>query len=74
MIILVMMETWELIILLFILALAVLPTVLALIDIQKSEFQGNTKLIWLLVVIFLSFFGAILYFLIGKEQKTTTNN
>jgi len=52
----------------------VLPTVLALIDIQKSEFQGNTKLIWLLVVIFLSFFGAILYFLIGKEQKTTTNN
>ncbi|AOR27488.1 hypothetical protein FORMB_04270 [Formosa sp. Hel1_33_131] len=68
------METWELIILLFILALAVLPTVLALIDIQKSEFQGNTKLIWLLVVIFLSFFGAILYFLIGKEQKTTTNN
>ncbi|WP_069675876.1 PLD nuclease N-terminal domain-containing protein [Formosa sp. Hel1_33_131] len=74
MIVLAMMETWELIILLFILALAVLPTVLALIDIQKSEFQGNTKLIWLLVVIFLSFFGAILYFLIGKEQKTTTNN
>ena len=74
MITLAIMETWELIILLFILALAVLPTVLALIDIQKSEFQGNTKLIWLLVVIFLSFFGAILYFLIGKEQKTTTNN
>ena len=74
MIVLAMMETWELIILLFILALAVLPTVLALIDIQKSEFQGNTKLIWLLVVIFLNFFGAILYFLIGKEQKTTTNN
>ena len=74
MIVLAIMETWELIILLFILALAVLPTVLALIDIQKSEFQGNTKLIWLLVVIFLSFFGAILYFLIGKEQKTTTNN
>lgn len=74
MIVLAMMETWELIILLFILALAVLPTVLALIDIQKSKFLGNTKLIWLLVVIFLSFFGAILYFLIGKEQKTTTNN
>ena len=74
MIILVMMETWELIILLFILALAVLPTVLALIDIQKSEFQGNNKLIWLLVVLFMSIFGAILYFLIGREQKITANN
>ena len=72
MIILVMMETWELIILLFILALAVLPTVLALIDIQKSEFQGNNKLIWLLVVLFMSIFGAILYFLIGREQKIIT--
>ena len=74
MIILVMMETWELIILLFILALAVLPTVLALIDIQKSEFQGNNKLIWLLVVLFMSIFGAILYFLIGREQKINTKN
>jgi len=74
MIILVMMETWELIILLFILALAVLPTILALIDIQKSEFQGNNKLIWLLVVLFMSIFGAILYFLIGREQKITANN
>jgi len=68
------METWELIILLFILALAVLPTILALIDIQKSEFRGSNKLIWLLVVLLMSFFGAILYFLIGSEQKTTTNN
>ena len=74
MIILAMMETWELIILLFILALGILPTVLALIDIIKSEFQGKTKLIWLLVVIFLSLFRAILYFLIGKEQKKTTKN
>ena len=63
------MGTWELIILIIVIALGFLPTVLALIDILKSEFQGNSKLIWLLVVLFLNLFGAILYFLIGKEQK-----
>jgi len=58
------METFELITLIIVIALGILPTVLALIDIIKSEFQGNSKLIWLLVVLFLNLFGAILYFVL----------
>jgi len=42
----------------------------ALIDILKSDFEDNTiKLIWLLVVFFLSLLGAILYYFIGQKQK-----
>jgi len=69
-----MMETWELIILIILLALGISPTILAVVDIRKGEFRGNDKLIWLLVVLFMSIFGAILYFLIGREQKINTKN
>ena len=55
------------IILVFILPLAI--WLLVLIDILKSEFNGSNKIIWLLVVIFLSFIGVILYLLIGRSQK-----
>ena len=48
---------------------ALLLPILAIIDILTSEFKGNDKIVWLLVVIFLSFFGAILYLVIGREQK-----
>ncbi|MFI2741868.1 PLDc N-terminal domain-containing protein [Zhouia sp. PK063] len=42
---------------------------LALIDILKNEFSGNNKIVWVLVVIFFSLLGSILYFTIGKNQK-----
>jgi hypothetical protein len=43
----------------------------ALIDILKSDFKDNTnKIIWLLVVFFLNGFGAILYYFIGRNQKS----
>lgn len=42
----------------------------ALIDLLKSDFKNSTnKLIWLLVVVFLYAFGALLYFFIGRQQK-----
>ena len=42
----------------------------AFIDILKSDFEDNIiKLIWLLVVFFLSVLGAILYYFIGQKQK-----
>ena len=45
--------------------------IIALIDILKSDFRDtNDKIIWALVVIFLPVIGSILYFLIGKSQKT----
>lgn len=46
-------------------------TIIALVDILKSEFSGNNKLVWVLVVLLLNFFGTILYFMIGRQQKLT---
>ena len=47
--------------------------VIALVDVLKSEFKGNDKIIWLIVVIVLPVVGAILYFLVGKKQKIVGN-
>ena len=42
----------------------------ALLDILKSDFKdGINKLIWLLVVFFLYALGALLYLLIGRNQR-----
>ncbi len=42
----------------------------ALIDILKSDFKDSiNKLIWLLVVFFLYALGALLYVIIGRNQK-----
>lgn len=43
--------------------------IVALIDIAKNEFNGNDKLMWILLVIFTNPIGSILYFTIGKKQK-----
>ncbi|MCL5031492.1 MAG: PLD nuclease N-terminal domain-containing protein [Bacteroidetes bacterium] len=59
----------EIILILFVL----LPTILwvaALVDILKSNFKGDNKLIWILVVVFLPIIGAVLYFIIGRNKKT----
>lgn len=58
----------ELFILLCILAPLVL-WVIALVDIIKSDFVGNNKLIWLLLVLLIPLLGVILYFFIGRNQK-----
>lgn len=63
------MGTWQLVIILTILLLGILPTIIALIDILKNQFDGNRKLIWLLVVVITNIFGAFLYFLIGRNQR-----
>lgn len=59
-------------ILILLVSLGFLPTLIALIDITKSKFKANDKIIWLLIVLFTSFFGAILYFLIGRDQRIKT--
>ena len=42
---------------------------IALVDILKSKFEGDSKLIWVIVVVFVPIMGSILYFLIGRNQK-----
>jgi hypothetical protein len=36
---------------------------------DDSMYQSGNKLIWVLIIVFLSWIGAILYFLIGRPQR-----
>jgi len=58
----------EMLLLLFVLIPVVL-WITALVDCLKSNFAGDSKIIWVLVIIFLPVLGSILYFLIGRNQK-----
>ena len=64
-----MIGPWQMILILIALFLGIIPTIIALIDILKNKFEGNNKILWVLVVIFVNFFGAILYFAIGRKQR-----
>jgi hypothetical protein len=44
--------------------------IIALVDVLKSEFRGqNDKLLWAIVIVLGGVIGAILYFVIGRNQK-----
>ena len=64
-----MIGPWQLIIILIALFLGVIPTIIALVDILRSKFNGNDKIVWVLVVLFFNIIGAFLYFIIGRKQK-----
>lgn len=57
---------------LFILAFVLLPTlfwVVMLVDVVRRRFADpTTKLIWVLVVIFTHFVGALVYYVVGRKQ------
>jgi hypothetical protein len=61
----------ELYILIFVATLFFVIPIVALIDILKSDFEGNNKLIWVLVVLLSWIIGAVIYFFIGRKQKVT---
>jgi len=54
---------------LLIILIPVILWVLALVDCLKSEFSGDNKIVWILVIIFLPVLGSILYFTVGRDQK-----
>jgi hypothetical protein len=45
--------------------------VAALIDVTRPgrQVRGDNKLIWVLIIIFVSLFGPLLYFLVGREES-----
>ncbi|MDN3594935.1 PLD nuclease N-terminal domain-containing protein [Zunongwangia endophytica] len=61
----------QLILILITCLFALLFPLLAIIDIVRNDFKGNDKIVWLLVVIFFSFFGTLLYFVMGRKQRLT---
>lgn len=42
---------------------------IALIDVLRNEFTGNNKIIWVLVILCMPIFGALLYLIIGRKQR-----
>jgi hypothetical protein len=42
---------------------------LAIVDIVRSRFEGNMQLIWVIIVVCFNLIGAILYFIMGRNQK-----
>jgi hypothetical protein len=54
---------------LFIIFFIILLPILALISVLMNEFQGNDKIMWVLIIIFLPFLGSLLYFLIGRDRR-----
>ncbi len=54
---------------LFIIFFIALFPLVALIDVLTSRFEGNDKVVWVLMIIFLPFLGAFLYFLIGRDRR-----
>ncbi|HEX8334364.1 MAG TPA: PLDc N-terminal domain-containing protein [Segetibacter sp.] len=54
---------------LFITVMFIIPLI-ALISLLRSTFKDSlTKLIWLLVILFVPLVGSILYFVIGRNQR-----
>lgn len=54
---------------LFIILFVILLPILALISVLMNDFQGNDKIIWVLIIIFLPFLGSLLYFLVGRDRR-----
>ncbi len=61
------------IILILVVLVALVTPIIALIDILQSEFGGNNKIVWVVVVLLGSFVGAMLYYFIGRQQKIDRN-
>jgi len=49
--------------------LFLLLPLIALVDVLTNEFTGSNKIIWVVLILFLPFLGAFLYFLVGTRQK-----
>lgn len=59
-------------ILFFVIMLAMLAVwIYAIVDIARAEFEGDNKMIWLLIVILVGFIGALIYFMVGRSKKIT---
>jgi hypothetical protein len=58
---------------LFVLEIALL--VIALVDVVKRErVKGGNKVVWMLVIIFISIIGPIVYLLLGRQEGTVDSD
>ena len=43
--------------------------IIAFVNILRSDFSGNNKIVWLLAVILVPLIGSLAYFFIGRKQR-----
>lgn len=54
----------------FLIMLTLLLPILAVISLLRSEYRDSTtKLIWLIIILFVPLVGSVLYFIIGRKQR-----
>jgi Phospholipase_D-nuclease N-terminal len=53
---------------LILIMLTIVPTIVAVINIAINEFEGNQKILWLLIAIFVPF-GVYIYFIFGWKKR-----
>lgn len=58
---------WKLILPLIVIQLLLMG--IALIDIKRSHEVNGPKLVWVLIVLFISMLGPVLYFILGRRQS-----
>lgn len=54
---------------LFVLVILLLLPVLACREVLNNEYEGDNKIIWFFVILFLPVFGSIFYFFRGRKDK-----
>ena len=59
----------EIVIVLLVSVVMFVIPIIALIDILRNDFEGNNKIIWVIVILLTWLLGAILYYFIGRQQK-----
>ena len=61
----------EIMILLPIMIINIVLLIIALVDIirrEKESVKGGNKLPWVLIILFIQFFGPIIYLIFGRKQ------
>jgi hypothetical protein len=53
--------------------LAIILPLAALVNLFRSKFEHNDKLIWLVTIIFIPVLGPTLYFLVARKHKLRIN-
>ena len=43
--------------------------IFCVIDVLRNSFNGNDKLVWILVLLFVPILGPFLYFFIGRKKR-----
>ncbi len=69
------LSTLDILLIILLVAFGVLAPLIALIDVLRSDFKAqNDKLVWVLVILFMSLLGVLLYLAIGIHQKAKTKD